>query len=188
MAASGIKQNYGHFFSLSLFILRERERERERERLPSRLHTLSVQSHEPWDHDLSRNQELDAQATELPRRPRTVGTFKQRGQNPFMHNHTEFSLGPLWVTRVLEATPWASRCACCVRGAEGLAQSSEVDLWLQELGLAGDALSAFITNPKAFTPLSLLNPANETMCLWFTTSFLAVILSKTVIGTILWKY
>ena len=50
----------------------ERGRERGRERLLSRLHAQhgaqgSIPG--PWDHDLSQNQELDTQLTELPRCP-----------------------------------------------------------------------------------------------------------------------
>ena len=53
---------------------RERERERERERIPSRLHPVSAEPDagleltNPWDHDRSRNPELDASPTEPPGR------------------------------------------------------------------------------------------------------------------------
>ena len=48
--------------------------ERGGERILSRLHALHralhrARSHEPWDHDLSRNQESDDQPTEPPRWP-----------------------------------------------------------------------------------------------------------------------
>ena len=50
------------------------EGKRERERILSRLHAQceaqqGAQSHEPRDHNLSRNQELDVQHTEPPRHP-----------------------------------------------------------------------------------------------------------------------
>ena len=52
----------------------ERERERGRERFPSRLHAQcrawhGAWLHKSWDHDLSRNRDLDAQWAEPPRFP-----------------------------------------------------------------------------------------------------------------------
>ena len=55
-----------------------RERGREGERISSRLCTASKEPNvgleltKLWDHDLSRNQESDAQPTELPRHPRVT--------------------------------------------------------------------------------------------------------------------
>ena len=59
------------------YFISERERERrgaKREGILSSLHTqrgarMWGSIPQPWDHDLSRNQESDAQPTEPPRRP-----------------------------------------------------------------------------------------------------------------------
>ena len=80
------------YWYLKNFYLREKEdtiggAEREGERDPSRL-CVATQSatwgsfHEPWDHDLSQNQESDAKPTEPPRRP---GILVSGGLH--WHNH-----------------------------------------------------------------------------------------------------
>ena len=83
--------------TLSLFIYWDRETEREREgeraqqgrdrgaeresQAGSMLLALCwAQSHKPWDHDLSQNQELDAQSTEPPRCPNSE-TLKELRTN-----------------------------------------------------------------------------------------------------------
>lgn len=80
------RKSLTYFFNIYLFWGREheggcREKERKKGRIPSRLHAWTrhrAQSHESWDHNLSRNQELNAQPNEPPRCPMEVtNIFKQ---------------------------------------------------------------------------------------------------------------
>ena len=67
---------------------RETERETERERIPSRLCTIStepnveLESTGPRDHNLSQNQEPDAQPTEPSRHPQSKILKDQRSGAP----------------------------------------------------------------------------------------------------------